>query len=114
MLYTELKLGSEEFKLRLGARDIVNLEKKLGANPLDMFMQIEQGKLPKLEAVLLVIQYSMSKYHNGMTLDKVYDLYDEYTAEGNTFMDLIPSLIEIFKVSGFFKNEVTSEDKSPN
>jgi len=114
MLYAEVKIGKKEYKLRLGARDIISLEKKLGSNPLDIFMSIEQGRLPKLEAVLLILQASMTKYHNGMTVDKVYDLYDEYMEDGGTFMDLIPSLIEVFKVSGFFKTEVSENEESPN
>jgi len=114
MLFTEQTIAGKEYKLRLGARDIVSLEKKLGANPMDIFMRIEQGQLPKLEAVILILQASMNKYHNKMTVDKVYDLYDEYVADGGTFMDLIPVLLEVFKVSGFFKQEESDGEVDPN
>ena len=109
MLYAEWEVNGKEYKLRLGARDIVKLEKKLGGNPMDIFMRIQNNQLPSLEAVILILQASMTKYHNSMKVDDVYDLYDEYVAEGNTYMDLIPVLLEVFKVSGFFKDEEEGE-----
>jgi hypothetical protein len=36
-----------------------------------------------------------------MSLDKVYDLYDEYVADGHTLFDLVPVFIEVFQESGY-------------
>ncbi|RKD22455.1 hypothetical protein SAMN02745883_00691 [Caminicella sporogenes DSM 14501] len=103
MRYTEFKVGEREFKLRLGAGEIVNLEKKLGKNPLDILMNVEKGELPKIGDTLTILHAAMQKFHHGMTMEKVYQLYDEYVDEGNTYTDLIPVILEVFKVSGFFK-----------
>lgn len=105
MLYSEFEVNGTEYKLRLGARDIVKLEKKLGGNPMNIFMAVEQNQLPPLEAVILILQASMTKYHSNMNVNDVYDLYDEYMEAGGTYMDLIPVLLDIFKVSGFFKED---------
>lgn len=112
MLYSEFEVNGKEYKLRLGARDIVKLEKKLGGNPMNIFMAVENGDLPRLEAIILILQASMTKYHSGMSVDDVYDLYDEYMAEGGTYMEMIPVLLDIFKVSGFFKEETIDEAKA--
>jgi len=104
MLYTELKIGDKELKLRLDARSCVALERKLGKSPLSIFME-EDKSLPKLEDLIMILKASLQKYEHGYTEEKTYDLYDEYVDEGNTFTDFIPVIMEIFKVSGFFKED---------
>ena len=37
MMYYELPVGEKIYKLRLTTRSIVNLEKKIGCNPLAIF-----------------------------------------------------------------------------
>lgn len=105
MLYTELKIGDKELKLRLSTRDIVALEKALGGNPLDKLIAVSENKLPEISFIVTVIHQSLQKYQKGYTLDKTYDLIDEYVDEGGTLLDLIQIITEIFKVSGFFKME---------
>lgn len=112
MLYTELNIGEKEYKLRLDARGCVALERKLGKSPLSIFMQAQEGSLPTLEQIILILQASMQKFHSGITENNVYDLYDAYIEQGNTFTDLISVVLEIFKVSGFFKEEDVKNPKN--
>lgn len=111
MLFTDFKVGEKELKLRLDSRGCVALEKKLGKSPLDIFMEAQNGSLPKLEGVIAILHASLQKYQHGYTEEKVYDLYDEYIEAGGSFIELIPVLLDVFKVSGFFKEEVAAEDK---
>ena len=104
MLYYEITIGEKELKLRLDARNCVDLERKLGKSPLTIFMESD-GSLPTLEELISILHSSLQKYNKGFTLEKTYDLYDTYVEEGNTFTDFIPVIMEIFKVSGFFKEE---------
>lgn len=101
MLYTTIIIDNYEYKLRLSAKSCVALEKRLGGNPLNVFMQIENGKLPTLETLLTMLHQSMVEYQHGITIDNVYSLYDKYCGEGHNLMDLIQVLIEVLKVSGF-------------
>lgn len=114
MLYTTWKVGEEEYKLRLAAKSIVELEKKLGGNPLDIFMGIENNKLPSMEEIILVFHASMQKYQSNIKLDDVYDIYDEYIEKDGSFMELIPILLEVFKVSGFFKESDVKQGEAKN
>ena len=104
MMYYEITIGEKDLKLRLDARNCVDLERKMGKSPLTIFTQ-EDKALPKLEDLISILHGSLQKYNKGFTLDKTYDLYDEYVEAGNTFTDFIPVIMEIFKVSGFFKEE---------
>ena len=109
MRYTEFKVGDKEYKLRLGAADMVNIEKKLGSSVLDIFMK--EGQIPTMDELLLVLHGSMQKFNHGITLKDIYDIYDEYIDEGGSFEDLIETIIDVFEVSGFFKKEQLEEGK---
>ena len=103
MLYKDLKIGDKELKLRLSTRDCVALEKRLGRNPLDDLMAVEQGKLPTITYVVILLHASLQKYQSNYSMENVYDLYDEYIEEGNSLTDMLAVITDIFKVSGFFK-----------
>lgn len=104
MLYSEITIGDKDLKLRLDAKGCVGLERKLGKSPLAIFTD-STNNIPKLEELIQVLHCSLQKYQQGYTEDKAYDLYDEYIDEGNTFTDFIPLVMDIFKASGFFKQE---------
>lgn len=106
MLYTTFTVKDIDYKLRLDAKSCVELEKKLGTNPLNVFMRIgNSGEVPDLNTMLIILQASMSKYNHNITLDKLYDIYDDFVDEGHTMIDLVPVVLDTFKVSGFFKEE---------
>ena len=103
MRYVEFKAGNAEYKLRLGANEIINLERKLQDNPLNVLMKIEDDGLPKIETLLYILHGSLQRFHHGITLEDVADIYDNYVESGGTFTDLLTEMVEVFKVSGFFK-----------
>jgi hypothetical protein len=91
MKYTTFECNGQEFKLRLTAQTSTELERKLGRNPLGMITGIGDGNVPPLTDVLLTLHAAMQKFHHGMTMQKVFDLYDEYIESGKDYTDLIPS-----------------------
>ena len=101
MLYTELNIGNDTYKLRLTTKTSIALEKALGYNPITMLMDIDSGKMPKLADLLIMLQVMLQTYHHGFNMDKVYDLYDEFVADGKNMFDLIPVYIEVFQNSGY-------------
>lgn len=103
MRYTEFKVGDREYKLRLSTGEIVNIEKKIGGNILEIFMS--RDKIPSMEELMMVLHGALQKFHHGITLKDVYDIYDEYVDNGGTFEDLIEKIVDVFEVSGFFKEE---------
>lgn len=107
MLYTTINVGGIEYKARLTAKACVDLEKKLGTNPLNILGEFSTtNKIPDLTTMLVILHASLQAYEHGITLDRVYDIYDKFVEEGNSLMELFPIIIEIFKTSGFFKEEV--------
>lgn len=110
MRHTTWLVDGQEYKLRLGVSDVMNLEKRLGRNPMDLLMGIQQGKLPTLTASLAVIQAAMTKFHHGVAAQDVIRIYERYVDSGNSYTDLLPVITEIFEVSGFFKSDPVIEE----
>lgn len=113
MLYTVINIGGIDYKARLNAKACVDLEKKLGTNPLNIFTKLSNGNsIPELGSMIMILQASLSTLNHGIDLDKTYELYDQFVDDGKTLMDLVPILLEVFKVSGFFKEEEDNTEKN--
>ena len=108
--YVELKIGENEYKLKMKTRQVVALEKSLGKSPLNILMEAQDGVLPSIEDMLMILAASLQQFHHGYDLDKVYDLYDEFVEDGNTMLELIPIIIDVLSVSGYIKMDVAKEE----
>lgn len=105
MMYTTFSVGEQELKLRITTRACVDLEKKLGKNPLQIFVGVDEGRIPTVTELAATIHAALQPLEHGYTEAKVYDLIDKYVEDGHTISELYPVLIEAFKVSGFIKSE---------
>ena len=116
MLYTVINVGEKEYKARLNAKACVELEKKLGTNPLNIFVKmIGEGdaiNLPSLGDLITILHASLQAYHHGISVDKAYEIYDAFVNEGNNIMDLVAIVSEIYKVSGLMPEEVKEETET--
>lgn len=106
MMYVDFTAGNKEYRLRLNTRNIVNLEKQLGCNPLAIFGNGDE--LPTITTMVAILYASMQQYNHGITLDKAFDIFDEYL-EDHSMTDFLPVIIDIYKTSGLIKDEDASE-----
>lgn len=115
MLYAEWKIGEKEpLKLRLRAKDCVQLEKALGTNPLNIMVHMEtKEELPELASIIAILHASMQACHHGIKMDDVLSYYDEYIEAGGSQMELLEVVADIFDVSGFLPKD-RDEDSEKN
>lgn len=111
MLFHTINIHGKEYKCALNMRALVEAEKRLGENPLDMLMSVTQNALPSFEKLMVLFHESLTKYNHGITMDEVYDIYDEYVEDGRTFADFMAELIEIMKTSGLIGEEKKGKGK---
>lgn len=98
--YATWEVGGTEYKLKLTAEDIGNLERKYKRN---LLIYLTDDGIPAIADMLTVIQAAMRTYHHGMTFLKVQSLYDTYVDEGGYQNELMTDvLIPLLEVSGFF------------
>ena len=116
MLYETITIGGRDYKARLTARALVDLEKILGTSPINVFIEMGQkeGYLPDLEVLILIFHASLQAMEHGITVDKAYDLYDTMVDEGKTIADLLNFIVEVFQASGLIPktDEVGAERKN--
>jgi hypothetical protein len=111
MIYTTMTVGEKEYKLRMGATQVIELEKQLGGrNPLDYLMIIESGNLPPVTVALRILHAALQQFQHGLSFADVAKLYDQYVAEGGSYTELISKLVDVFRVSGFFPKAATEDE----
>lgn len=110
MNYYTFTVGNKEYKLRLGTRAVVNLEKRLGKNPIDVFTSLTGNQLPKTTDMMYILHASMEQLNHGVSIDSVYDIYDEYLEEGHTLADFINVVLDVFKMSGLIDDITATEE----
>ena len=110
MLYVDFVAGGNHYQLRLNTRNVVALEKMLGKNPLAIFGNGET--LPTITEMVQVLFASLQQLNHGITLDKAYDIFDAYLADGHNSTDFISVILEIYKVSGLIANVGEESEKN--
>lgn len=110
-MYYDFKAGNNEYKLRLNTRNIIALEKQLGCNPI-MIFGADGESIPTVSAMVVILHASLQSYEHGINLDKAYDIFDEYLADGNTAVDFVKVIMEIYKASGIVPKEVGNDEKN--
>jgi hypothetical protein len=106
-MYYDFEAGNKTYKLRINTRNIIQLEKALGCNPLGIFGDGET--VPTITVMVTVLHAALQQYHHGISANDAYDIFDDYIADGNTAIDFVNVILEIYKVSGLVPKEVETE-----
>lgn len=107
MMYVDFTAGNKDYKLRLNVRNTVMLEKQLGCNPLAIFG--DGNTIPTVTTMVNVLYASLQQYHHGISLNDAYEIFDAYLEDGNTAVDFIQTIVDLYKVSGLIKADGISE-----
>ena len=101
-MYVDFEAGGNAYQLRLNTRNVVALERLLGCNPvMAIFGNGEQ--LPTITSMVQVLHMALQERHHGMSLEKTYDVFDAYLADGHTPMDFVSVIMEIYKAAGLLQ-----------
>ena len=100
-----LKLKNETYQLRLTTKGCINIENRIGQNPLNVFIQASENKMPKMNDLMIILHECLNTMNHGLKIEDVYNIYDQYCEEGGDFMTLIELLVGVFEDSGFVPKE---------
>lgn len=107
MMYVDFTAGNKDYKLRLSIRATVALEKQLGVNPLMIFGDGET--IPTITTMVNILHAALQQYNHGISLNDAYSIFEEWLNDGNTIVDFLPIIIDVYKVSGIIKQEEETE-----
>lgn len=99
-----------DYKLRLTAGGIIEVEQKIGS-VYKIFGSFDAddavSTVPELQTMLLVVQKAMTKYEHGIKQEDVLDLYDDYVDEGGNLVEFFSDVfMGVFQASGFFPKDL--------
>lgn len=111
-MYITFDCGKNSYKCKLSTRSLVDMERALGENPINIFVQMSESKLPKIDVLLTMLWYSMQDLNHGIKRSDIYDIFDEYINNGGTIMTLTDFLGNLFYESGIIgkEEEAQSDD----
>lgn len=113
MTYINFEAGNKNYKLRLTTGATVALEKQLGCNPISIFGTGDT--IPTITTMVAILHHSLQAYQHNITTKDAYDIFDAWLNDGHVMTDFIPVIVDIFKASGFMKNENRNiEDEEKN
>ena len=95
-----MTVGGEEYKMRLTASAIMQIEKKLG-KPLIKALETIQDNM--VETITTILWGAMQPLNAEFTMEKATALFDDYVDEGHSLEDLMKEINGLFEASGFFK-----------
>lgn len=99
MHHVDFEAGGNSYKLRLTTRNTVMLEKLLGANPVSAVFGNGET-LPTVTSLVQVLYASLQSLNHGISLEKTYDIFDDYLADGHTPMDFINVVMQVYQQAG--------------
>ena len=108
MMYYDFTAGGKDYKLRINTRNIVQLENKLGCNPLAIFGDGET--IPTVTSMVTVLHASLQQYQHSISFEDAYNIFDAYLEDGNAITDFVAIILEVYKVSGIVPKEVNEKN----
>lgn len=112
MMYTIWTAGGQEYHLRLTTKATVDLEKRLGKSPLEVFAAAANGHFPTLSDLAATLHAALQPLHHGITEARTYELMDAWFEDGHNMLDLIPVILEVFRHSGLVAQEQETTEKN--
>ncbi len=107
-LFAFWNVGGTNHKLKLIPSAITALERVYRCNLLSLMGDMDN--LPTLTTMLQVAHAAMEKWHHGLKLKDVEQMYDVWIAEGGSMLQFyVEVYMKIFSVSGFFSSAMAEE-----
>ena len=106
-MFVDFTAGNKQYKLRLSIRSTVALEKQLGVNPLMIFG--DGDTIPTITTMVNILHASLQQYNHGISLNDAYGIFEDWLNDGNSVVDFLPIIIDVYKVSGIIKQDEEAE-----
>lgn len=113
-----ITIKEQNYNLKLTIKGVINLEQKMGTNPINVLMNMAQNtsSMPEIGKLALILHEAFQPFNHGITLDETYGLMDDYFNEGHSLTDLIQLIVDLFTSSGLIpkEEEIKEETKAKN
>ena len=118
-----ITINGKDYTCMLKIKTCIQLEKKLGTNPLNVLQALDQGLIPDFEILGTIFHYCLIDMNHGLSMDDSLELFSQYMQENNDSENggigaIILLFGKVFQDAGFISTTVNldelEEDKEKN
>lgn len=114
-MYFDFEAGNKAYKLRLTTKAVMNLESKIGCNPVAIFgLDGNNPKIPTVTEMVHILHNSLTHFHHGITLNDAMEIFDAWLDDGHQSMEFCEVINGIFFASGIYKKATNDEAEEDN
>lgn len=103
MLFKEFEVGGRTYKLAMNTRSVIELEKKMGCNPIAVFG--DGDRVPTVTDMINILSAALQRFEHGLTQNDAISIFDTWLDEGHNIAEFIPIILDVYKVSGLISSE---------
>lgn len=103
MLFKEFEVGGRTYKLAMNTRSVIELEKKMGCNPIAVFG--DGDRVPTVTDMINILSAALQRFEHGLTQNDAICIFDAWLDEGHNIAEFIPVILDVYKVSGLISSE---------
>ena len=103
-------VGDKTYQLSLTTRSVVLLERQLGCNPISIFLNGDDARIPSVTEMVNVLHAALQRFNHGVDMNTAYSIFDDYLADGHSITDFIPTIVDLYKVSGLMPKDEDSKN----
>ena len=110
-MFTLLKVGNDNYKLRLTVENLLSLEKVIGKNPVTLLYQMSRGVYPEVTDILYVLHYSLLSMQHGIGFDDTTKIFESYINNGGSTDKILNVFVDVFRNAGLIPRKENEEKK---
>lgn len=110
-----ITINGKDYTCMLKIKTCIQLEKKLGTNPLNVLQALDGGSMPDFETLGAIFHYCLIDMNHGLSMDDSLELFSQYMQENNDNKDggigaIILLFGKVFQDAGFISNTVNLDE----
>ena len=110
-----ITINGKDYNCMLKIKTCIQLEKKLGTNPLNVLQALEGGSMPDFETLGTIFHYCLVDMNHGLSMDDSLELFSQYMQENNDSENggigsVILLFTKVFQDAGFISTTINFDE----
>lgn len=110
-----ITINGKDYTCMLKIKTCIQLEKKLGTNPLNVLQALEGGSMPDFETLGTIFHYCLIDMNHGLSMDDSLELFSQYMQENNNnenggIGSVILLFTKVFQDAGFISTTINLDE----
>ena len=110
-----ITINGKDYTCMLKIKTCIQLEKKLGTNPLNVLQALDGVSMPDFETLGTIFHYCLIDMNHGLSMDDSLELFSQYMQENNDSENggigsVILLFTKVFQDAGFISTTINFDE----